>query len=112
MPCGRPLKGREKHIQIKPKTTTHLSWTTKKKSLGMKSDDELVCYFLEVLDGQSIDQQVPIITSSILSPEVPPNSDTLFSTPVREATVLMQQRSLQTVEVSPLTQNFSANRCI
>ena len=55
----------------------------------MKSGDELACYFidnLEVLGGQSIDQQTPILTSSILLPEVPPNSDNLFSTPVREAT--------------------------
>ena len=81
----------------------------------MKSNDELAHYFLdnlEVLGDQSIDQQAPILTSSIVSPEVPPNSDTLFSTPVREATMLMQQRSLQTMEVSPLTQNISANRCI
>ena len=65
-----------------------------KKSLGMKSDDELIRYFidnLEVLGRQSIDQQAPILTSSILSPEVPPNSDNWFSTPVSEATVLLQQ---------------------
>ena len=47
MPRGRPPKGREQYIRIKLRTSTHLTWITRKKSLGIKSDDALACYFLE-----------------------------------------------------------------
>ena len=110
MPRGRPSKGRQMYIRIKLKTTTHSSWTTRKKSLGMKSDDELARYLLDnsVLDGSfngggySADQQASI-TSSIRSPVGPPNHDILFSTPIREATLPIQQRSLQIMDISSLT---------
>ena len=106
MPREQPSTGREKYVRIKLKTTTHLSWTTRKKEVGMKNDDELACYFLDnsLRDGtcngggKSADQPASILTSSILSPMGPSNDDILFSMPIRVATVPIQQGLLQTKE--------------
>ena len=118
MPRGRPPKGREQYVRIKLKTNTHLSWITRKKSLGIKSDDALACYFLEnsvpdeSFNGGSESAEPPILPSLIPSPEGSPNGDILFSTPIREATLPMQRRSLQALDVSSLTQISSVQRCV
>ena len=104
MSCGHPAKEREQYIRIKLKANTHLSWITRKRSLGIKSDDALACYFLEnsISDGsynrgnESIEP--PILPSLIRSPEGSSNGNIFFSTPIREATVPMEQRSLLALE--------------
>ena len=114
MPRGRPLKGREQYVRIKLKTNTHLSWTTRKKSLEIKRDGALVCYFLEnsVPDknfngsstlGSSESAELPILPSLIPLPKGSPNGNILFSTPIREATVPVKQRSLQALDVSQIS---------
>ena len=118
MPCGQLPKGKEQYVRIKLKTNMHLSWITRKKSLGMKSDNALACYFLEnsvpdaSFNGGSESIEPPILPSLIHSPKGSPNGDILFSTPIREATVPMQQRSLQALGISPLTQISTVQRCV
>ena len=112
MPRGCPAKRRERYIRIKLKANTYLSWITRKRLLGIKSDNALACYFVENsipdksfnLGNESVEP--PILPSLFCSPEGSPNGNIFFSTPIREATMPRQQRSLQALDASFLSSDF------
>ena len=48
MPHGRPSTGREEYAYVKLKKDTHLLWTERKRTLHLKSDNELALYLLDL----------------------------------------------------------------
>ena len=53
MPLGRPAVGRTIYVRIKLRQETHVSWVERKRALGVRSDDELVCRLLATLTNAS-----------------------------------------------------------